>query len=78
MKIKVSSKPESFRRAGFAFTKKPQEIEVNQKTFDILKGEPMLVVEEIKEEAQVEVEVKEEVEKETKGISQGKQKGKGK
>lgn len=49
MKLRVSSKPERFRRAGFAFTKEPQEIDVDQKTFDILKGEPMLNVEEVKE-----------------------------
>lgn len=47
MRLKVSSKPNSFRRAGFAFTKEPREIEVDQKTYDVLKGESMLNVEEI-------------------------------
>ncbi|OGC00139.1 hypothetical protein A2V82_16520 [candidate division KSB1 bacterium RBG_16_48_16] len=74
MKIKVSSKPATFRRGGIQFTKEPQEIEVNQKTFDILKGETKLVVEQIeqaKAEVEEEVKVEEEIKKETK-------KGKGK
>lgn len=65
MKLKVSSKPDRFRRAGFAFTKEPQEIEVDQKVAETLKREPMLNVEEIeqveeKEEGKAEAEQKKE------------------
>lgn len=50
MKIKVSSKFDSFRRAGLVFVKTPQTLDVDQKIFDLLKAEPMLVVREIQEE----------------------------
>lgn len=62
MKLKVSSRPDSFRRAGFAFMKGPQEIEVDQKVAEVLKAEPMLIVEEIKEEVEVKEEVEEKIE----------------
>lgn len=48
IKVKVSSKPERFRRAGMDFTREPREVEVDAKTLKILQDEPMLVVEEIK------------------------------
>ncbi len=52
MKIRVKSVSESFRRAGIDFTRQPQEIDVDVKTLQILKAEPMLVVEEISEETE--------------------------
>jgi hypothetical protein len=48
--ISVRSISKTFHRAGKKFTETPQEIEVDKKTYDILKAEPMLVVEEVKEE----------------------------
>lgn len=50
MKAKVSAKTEKFRRAGLEFTREPREIDVDKKTLDILKAEPMLAVEVLKEE----------------------------
>lgn len=50
MKVKVSAKAEKFRRAGFAFTREPVEIEVDEKTIEVLNSEPMLAVEVLKEE----------------------------
>lgn len=49
MKITVRAKADSFRRAGLAFVKTPQTFDVDQKTFDLLRAEPMLVVEEVEE-----------------------------
>lgn len=46
MKIHVRSVPETFRRAGRIFTRTAVEIDVDDATAAILKGEPMLVVEE--------------------------------
>lgn len=50
MNISVRSIPPTFRRAGLKFTDTPQEMEVDKKTFAILKAEPMLVVEEVKDD----------------------------
>lgn len=50
MKVTVHSKaPNKFRRAGFEFDREPREIEVDEKTLQMLKGEPMLVVVEMPE-----------------------------
>ena len=49
MKVKVTSLPEEFRRAGMEFTREPKVVEVNKKTYEILKDEPMLKVEEVNE-----------------------------
>ena len=49
MIISVRSISKTFHRAGKKFTETAQEIEVNKKTYDILKAEPMLVVEDVKE-----------------------------
>jgi len=49
MKVKVTSLPEKFRRAGMEFTREPKVVEVNKKTYEILKDEPMLKVEEVNE-----------------------------
>lgn len=49
MKVRVTAKPEKFRRAGLEFTREPREIEVDAKVFETLKKEPMLVVESIKD-----------------------------
>ena len=43
-KIKVTSRPETFRRAGLLFTRKPREIEVDAKTLKTLAGEANLTV----------------------------------
>ncbi len=51
MKISVRSIPDSFRRAKMAFTKVPKEHDVDEKTYKILKAEPMLVVEIVPETA---------------------------
>lgn len=45
MKISVRSIPKTFHRAKMAFTEKPQVIEVDKKTYDVLRAEPLLVVE---------------------------------
>lgn len=45
LKVKVSSRPESFRRAGMDFTREPREVDVDEKTLSILQDEPLLVVE---------------------------------
>ena len=47
MKIKVSSIPERFRRAGMEFGREPKEVEVDEKTYEILKAEPLLRVERV-------------------------------
>lgn len=52
MKVKVKSVTESFRRAGIEFTRDAREIDVDEKTLNVLKTEPMLVVEEISEETE--------------------------
>jgi len=48
LKVKVSSRPEKFRRAGMEFTREARVIEVDEKTLKILKSEPLLVVEPVK------------------------------
>jgi hypothetical protein len=59
MKIRVHSKRDSFRRAGFAFGRNPVELTAedlgkNQKEreerLEMLRNEPMLVVEEVAED----------------------------
>jgi len=50
MKIKCKSIPERFRRAGMSFSNAPAEYDVNEKTFKVLRAEPMLVVEILPEE----------------------------
>ena len=49
MIVSVRSISKTFHRAGKKFTETAQEIEVDKKTYDILKAEPMLVVEEVSE-----------------------------
>jgi hypothetical protein len=49
MKIRVRSMKDGFRRAGMGFSRTPREIDVDKRTFDVLKGEPMLVVEAVPE-----------------------------
>jgi len=48
--ISVRSIPPTFRRAGLKFTDTPQVMEVDKKTFAVLKAEPMLVIEELKDD----------------------------
>ena len=50
MKLRVSSRPERFRRCGMEFTRTPREIDVKKEVAERLKAEPMLVVEEIRED----------------------------
>lgn len=50
MIVRVSAKAERFRRAGFEFTREPQEVEVDGKTLKVLQSEPMLAVEVLKTE----------------------------
>lgn len=45
IKISVRSIPKTFRRAKLAFTDQPKDYDVDPETLDILKAEPMLVVE---------------------------------
>lgn len=52
MKINVKSVPTSFRRAGRTFTKNPITIDVDEETREILRSEPMLVVEDVKGKAE--------------------------
>jgi len=47
MKIKVAAKKDSFWRAKMKWTKEPQIVDVDEKTYEILKAEPMLIVEEV-------------------------------
>jgi len=47
MKIKVAAKKDSFWRAKMKWTKDPQIVDVDEKTYEILKAEPMLIVEEV-------------------------------
>lgn len=49
MKVKVSSRPERFRRAGMEFTREPREVDVDEKTAAVLEAEPMLAVERVTE-----------------------------
>lgn len=51
MRLSVRSIPKKFNRAGLAFTEKASEVEVDEKTFEILKAERMLVVEVLPEVA---------------------------
>ncbi len=48
-KISVTSRPESFRRAGYRFTREARELEVDGKTLKLLAGEPNLEVRVLKE-----------------------------
>jgi len=50
MKVRVSSFPARFRRAGIEFSREPKEIEVDEKTAEILKAEPMLRVDVVEED----------------------------
>ncbi|HRZ28692.1 MAG TPA: HI1506-related protein [Spirochaetota bacterium] len=50
MKVKVRSIPDTFRRAGMAFSKNPAEYDVDKKTLEILQAESQLVVEVLPEE----------------------------
>jgi hypothetical protein len=50
MKISVKSVPDSFRRSGRNFTKKPIVIDVDESERDILKAEQMLIAEDVVEE----------------------------
>lgn len=50
MKVRVSAKTDRFRRAGFEFGRAPIEIEVDKKTLDRLRAEPMLAIEDVKDE----------------------------
>ncbi len=50
MKARVAAKTERFRRAGMDFTREPRDVEVDQKTLDVLLAEPMLAVRVLKEE----------------------------
>jgi|GEM_PF-3563718 len=45
MKLIVKSVPEKFCRAGICFTREPLEVDVDKKTAERLKAEPMLTVE---------------------------------
>lgn len=49
IKVKVSSRPERFRRAGMEFTREAREVDVDEKTLAILQGEPLLAVEVLEE-----------------------------
>ena len=42
--IEVTSRPESFRRAGLSFTREPRRLEVDNKTLKVLAGEANLKV----------------------------------
>lgn len=48
-KVRVSSRPERFRRAGMDFTREPVEVDVDDRTIEALEGEKMLAVERVKE-----------------------------
>lgn len=50
MKLRVSSRPERFRRCGMEFVRTPREIDVKKEVAERLKEEPMLVVEEVAED----------------------------
>lgn len=75
MKVRARSVPDKFRRAGLAFTKNPAEYDVDKKTLEILKAEPMLFVEVLPEEKSEEAPG---AGKEEKGKEKDKEKGKGK
>jgi hypothetical protein len=84
MKISVKSVPPSFRRAGKDFTKNPVTIDVSKEEYEILKAEPMLVVEIVSESEKLNPEEKKDTEvgKETAEKADGAEKaqagGKGK